>query len=189
MIILTGFGPYGKNKTNLSGQIVEKLDLSNLDFPVKKKVFPVIWNTSLRSLKNIITQDISNLKLIILLGIHESKRFNIEKFGWNIVFGKDIKGKFKFGLIQYNTPFLLKTTLNVNKFYSKLQLKEIKQISFSNYPGIYLCNYLYYWALLLSEKKYPVVFIHIPYKIELNTGVKVIENLIKAIISTHLDMN
>ncbi len=185
MIILTGFGPYGKNSINLSGEIVEKLELANLDFPLVKKRFPVIWDLSLNSLKNLLTQVNSNPKLVILLGIHESKKFRIEKCGWNFVFGKDIKNKFKLGLIRYNSPFILRTVLNINKLYSYLQLQDKKNISISNYPGMYLCNYIYYWALLLSQQKYPVIFIHIPHKIKLDIGTKVIEKLIKTIIFTH----
>jgi pyrrolidone-carboxylate peptidase len=188
LIILTGFGPYSKKTTNVSGEIVKKLELSNLDFSVVKKVFPVSWDLSLNSLRDLISQGDSNPKLVILLGIHEGKKFHIEKYGWNLVFGKDIKNKFKLGLIRYNFPFILRTILNINKIYTYLQLQDKKKISISNYPGLYLCNYIYYWTLLLSENKYPVVFIHIPYKIELNTGIMVIEELIKTIISTHTKM-
>ena len=183
MIILTGFGPYGKNTTNLSSEIVLKLELSNIDFPVLKKVFPVSWASSLNSLRNLLTHVASNPKLVILLGIHESKEFHIEKCGYNFVFGKDIKNKFKFGLIRYKFPLILRTVLNIDKSYSYLHDKV--KISISNYPGIYLCNYIYYWALLLSEQKYPVIFIHIPHKIKLDTGIKVIKRLIQRIFSTH----
>ena len=124
MILLTGFGPYGNNKNNLSGQIVKKLDSSSLDFPLVKLVFPVIWDLSLIFLKNLLIQVKSKQKLLILLGIHESKKFCIEKYGWNFAFGKDIKNKFKLGLIQYNLPFLLRTVLNTNKVYSYLPLKD-----------------------------------------------------------------
>lgn len=186
MIILTGFGPYGKNTTNLSSQIVTKLELSNVDLLVVKKFFPVSWDSSLNSLRNLLTHVKSNPKLVILLGIHESKKFHIEKCGWNFVFGKDIKNKFKFGLIRYKAPFILRTILNIDKSY--LYLYDKVKILISNYPGMYLCNYIYYWALLLSEQKYPVIFIHIPHKIELDTGTKVIEKLIQKFLSTHNNM-
>jgi len=122
----------------------------------------------------------------MLLGIHESKKFLIEKYGWNLVFCKDIKNKFKFGLIRYNSPFILRTILNIDKSYSYLH--DNVKISISNYSGMYLCNYIYYWALLFSEQKYPVIFIHIPHKIELDTGIKVIEKLIQKFLSTHNNM-
>jgi len=183
LIILTGFGPYGKDTTNLSSEIVLNLELSNVDFPVVKKVFPVSWASSLNSLRNLLTHVKSNPKLVILLGIHESKEFHIEKYGWNFVFGKDIKNKFKFGLIRYKSPFILRTIMNIDKPYSYLHNKV--KIAISNYSGMYLCNYIYYWALLLSGQKYPVIFIHIPHKIELDTGTKVIEKLIQKFLSTH----
>lgn len=188
MIVLTGFGPYGKNSVNLSGEIVKKFEYSSLNLPLVKKVFGVNWDLSLSSLRNLLTHVNPDPKLVILLGIHESKKFHIEKLGWNFAFGKDIKNRIKLGLIQYNSPMKLRTILNINKIYSYLQSEHRKRISISNYPGIYLCNYIYYWGLLLSEKKYPVVFIHIPYKIELSFGIKVIEKLIKTILSTHPNM-
>lgn len=188
LIILTGFRPYGKNTTNISGKIVDKLELVDLDFQLIKKVLPVIWDLSLISLKNLLTQTNSNPKLVILLGIHESEKFSIEKCGWNFAFGKDVNNKFKLGLIRLNSPFILKSIIDIKKLYSGLKLQDKKKISISNYPGTYLCNYIYYWNLLLSEKKYLVVFIHVPYKIKLNTGIIVIKNLIKTIISTHTNM-
>ena len=181
MIILTGFGPYGKNSINLSSEIVKKLELSKVDFPVVKSVFPVSWDSSLNSLRNLIASIKSNPKLIILLGIHERKEFHIEKCAWNFVFGKDINNKYKFGLIRYKSPYILRTILNIDKPY----LFDKAKILISNYPGMYLCNYIYYWALLLSEQKYLVVFIHIPHKIELDTGSRIIKILIKTILASH----
>ena len=183
MIILTGFGPYGKNTTNISGEIVKKLELTNLDFIVIKKVFPVNWDSSLYSLRKLLNQVKSQPKLVILLGIHESKKFNIEKCAWNFVFGKDVKNKFKFGMIRFKSPFILRTILNIDKSFLRLHNKV--KISISTYPGMYLCNYIYYWALVISEQKYPVIFIHIPHKIELNTGTKVIEKLIETSLPIH----
>ncbi|GAH15920.1 unnamed protein product, partial [marine sediment metagenome] len=43
-------------------------------------------------------------------------------------------------------------------------------------------------ALVLSEQKYPVIFIHIPHKIELGLGTKVVEKLIKIFLSTHRNL-
>ncbi len=186
MIILTGFGPYGKNATNLSGEIIQKLNISYLDYPVVKNVFPVSWGPSLHSLRKLLTNLNSIPKLVILLGIHESKKFKIEKYAWNCVFGKDINGKFKIGLIRLKFPLLLRTVLNINK--SCLSLHNKIKIKVSNYPGMYLCNFIYYWALVLSEQKYPVIFIHIPHKIELGLGTKVIEKLIKIFLSTHSNL-
>jgi len=183
LIILTGFGPYGKNTTNISSEIVKKLELTNLDFTVIKKVLPVSWDSGLYSLRKLLNQVKSKPKLVILLGIHESKKLNIEKYAWNFVFGKDVKNRFKFGLIRFKSPFILRTILNIDKSYLRLHNKV--KISISNYPGIYLCNYIYYWALVISEQKYPVIFIHIPHKIEINTGTKVIEKLIETSLSIH----
>jgi pyroglutamyl-peptidase len=183
LIILTGFGPYGKLTTNISGEIVKKLELSNLDLNVIKKVLPVRWDSSLYSLKSLLSQVKPQPKLVILLGIHESKKFNFEKYAWNFVFGKDVKNKFKFGLIRFKSPFMLRTIFNIDKSYLRLHNKV--KISISNYPGIYLCNYIYYWALVISEQKYPVIFIHIPHRIDINTGTDIIERFIKTSLSIH----
>lgn len=185
-MILVGFGPFGKSARNISGEIVKKIKLRNSNFQLIKKILPVSWKRSIDSYNKLLFSLKAPPKLVILLGVHSKKQIRIEKYGWNVAFGKDIDNRFKFGMIKYIFPFRIKTTLDIKKIYSILKNKM--DISLSNYAGAYLCNYLYYWGLSLSNFKYPVVFIHIPEKADLNLFVKLIKKILKIIIKMHFNV-
>ena len=74
--------------------------------------------------------------------------------------------------------------LNITKIYSSLKYKI--RLSISAFPGPYLCNYLYYWALYLSNQEYPVIFIHIPVNGNVDEYTKKIELILKLVIKLHL---
>jgi len=183
VIILTGFGPYGKYTTNLSSEIVENLQEDKFPFQFVRKIIPVSWKQSIKTYKKILSNLKSPPKMIILLGMHTNTRIHLERFGWNFKFGDDIENKIKFGPIKINAPLWIKTILNLNVLYS--HLKDKKLISISFFPGFYLCNYLYYWALYLSSKDYPVIFIHIPDKGRINEITEKIEKILDTIFKTH----
>ena len=183
MILLTGFGPFGKFTQNLSGEIVRKIKSKISNQNIIKKVLPVSWKLSLEVYKNILNLSKPHLKLVILSGIHSNKHIHIEKYGWNIAFGKDVDNKFKFGVIKYQFPLRVKTILDINHIYANF--KDRTNISISYFGGTYICNYLYYWALSFSNYEYPVVFVHLPYNLDLNTSVKKIEEIINIIIKEH----
>jgi pyrrolidone-carboxylate peptidase len=180
LIILTGYAPYGKYKSNLSSEIAEEFSFKNDNFTLKKEIIPVSWKRSIDSYKNLLLKLRSKPELVVLLGIHSSKKYHLERFGWNFKIGEDIERKFKIGFIKYWYPLRIKTTLNLNKTYS--YIKDKSKISISNYAGSYLCNYLYYWALYISNREYPVIFIHIPDKGNVSECVKKVRMIIKAII-------
>ena len=160
MILLIGFEKFGDYPQNISKQIV-------IDFPNKiknqsivKRVLPISWKESIRVYKQIIGR--SKFILIILTGIYSGKEILIEKYGWNIAFGIDNYHKFKIGPVKFLKPLRLKSGLDFSKINT--QIGEIDIVSLSSYPGFYLCNFLYYWALYLAKSRYPVVFIHLPVK-------------------------
>lgn len=183
MILLTGFGAYGIYLTNLSSEIVRNFKFDNERFQLAKKIIPVSWKQSIVSYKNILLNLRFKPDLVVLLGIHSSKQYRLERFGWNFKMGIDIEKKFKIGLIKIGLLPLIKTILNLNKILSVI--KDKSDFCVSNYPGSYLCNYLYYWALYLSNKEYPVIFIHIPANGNLFESLRKIEIILKAILKTH----
>ncbi|MFX1346257.1 MAG: hypothetical protein ACFFBC_09235 [Promethearchaeota archaeon] len=178
MILLTGFTRYGNYKENVSGLIVKNLVFKN--FNIKKVILPVSWNLSINSYKNILNKLEEKPKIVILLGIHSNKHYHLEKFSWNIAFGQDNGNHIKFGMIEKNLRLWLKTPLNVRKLYSFL--KNSIDIRISYFAGTYLCNYIYYWALLLSCNEYPALFIHIPENEKLSRGISFINMIIRTII-------
>lgn len=179
MIILTGFDPYDNYKKNISSLIVQNLEIVDLDITIKKEILPVSWKSSIKSYQDILNRLSREPKIVILLGIHSNKHYHLEKIGWNFAFGKDNDNLIKIGIIRYNVNLCLRTILNVRGLYSLL--KEKIDIKLSNFAGTYLCNYLYYWALSLSNNKYPVIFIHIPNKENLNRGIEIISTIIRTI--------
>ena len=180
MIILTGFGPFGKYKINLSSEIVNQLPSEFSGIQVIKGIIPVSWRESIVTYKQLISKLKLNPKLVILLGIHTKKKIHLEVYSWNFKVGDDTEKKFKFGPIKLYSPPWFKTIFNVNKIYANLE--DMTNISISNFPGLYLCNYLYYWALFLSKKEYPVIFIHIPYKGNISEYVQKVEMIIRSMI-------
>lgn len=183
MIILTGFGPFNKDFRNLSGEIVKNFPSKIQKYPIIKRILPVSWKRCVESYKSLIATLESKPKLVILLGIHSSKDFHLEKFGWNYKFGQDIDNKFKFGMIKHCFSYRIKTILNINKIF--INLRDKRSILVSWFPGLYLCNFIYYWALNISNQEYPALFIHIPESGELNKSIKKVEMIMRAIINVH----
>ena len=178
MILLTGFDRYGSYKENLSGLIIKNLDIKDLN--LKKEVLPVSWKLSLNSYKNLLNKLGKKPKIVILLGIHSNPHYHLEKIGWNFAFGQDNGNNIKFGLIKNNFHLWLRTPLNLRELYPLL--KNTINIRISYFAGTYLCNYIYYWALLLSCNKYPTLFIHIPDNEKLSRGINFVNKIIRTII-------
>jgi pyrrolidone-carboxylate peptidase len=189
LIILTGFGPFDEYKVNLSSEIVNHLPFEFSGIQVIKAIIPVSWRESIKTYKQLFYKLKLNPELVILLGIHTKNKIHLEVYGWNFKVGNDEEKKFKFGPIKLYSPPWIKTILNVNKIYADLE--DMTNISISYFPGLYLCNYLYYWALILSQKEYPVIFIHIPCKGNISEYVQKIEMIIQSMIGIHLkgDLN
>ena len=180
MIILTGFERYGKYSYNLSSEIVRNFKDKLDEYLIKKVILPVAWKKSIDLYKEILLRVEKNPKLVILLGIYSNNSISIENIAWNFAIGNDIENKVKFGPIRLCSTLYIKTDLDLKKIYSILRDKI--KIQISNSPGLYLCNYLYYWALYLSNKSYPVIFIHIPHNGKLDRYIRKIETIIKLII-------
>jgi len=186
-IFLFGFGPFGKYTKNNSGEIVQNFNFQvEEEIQIKKKILPVSWKESVKSYKSLLLNIGYKPKLVILLGIHTSKYLHLEQKGCNIAFGRDIENRLKIGPINYKSPLYLRSILNIRKIF--LELRKKLNVSLSYFAGLYLCNYIYYWALLISKKQYPVIFIHIPYNERLNVGIEKIRVIINTIIKLHYNM-
>ncbi len=115
------------------------------------------------------------------MGIHSKKRIYLEKVSLNWVFGKDVDGFYKMGFINIKKSLKFNTILNIKEIYKAL--KYSLRLSISYFPGFYLCNYIYYWALDISKDKYPVIFIHIPGKGKLEDYLSYIKRIIEEILN------
>jgi pyrrolidone-carboxylate peptidase len=186
-IVLTGFGPFGGSKLNISSEIVRNFPSKLQNLPIVKKKLQVSWEKSIKAYISLQACLKREPLLVVLLGIHSHKNYHIEKYGWNFRFGQDIERIFKFGPIMYNLLSKIKTILDVKQIFSALQ--DHSNMLISVFPGFYLCNFIYFSALYMSNQEYPVIFIHIPESEELTKGIMNIENLIRTIIKIHFKQN
>ncbi len=182
MIVLTGFEKFGEYPLNISEQIVRNFPESFGGFLFTKKVLPVSWKRSIIDYKRILYKLKSDPSLIILTGVYLGKKILIERFGWNLAFGLDNENKFRIGIVKFKEYMRLKSVLNVEKIISNM--KSIKNISLSSYAGLFLCNYIYFWALYLAKGNYPVIFIHLPIKGNINTIKKQFHSIVEIILAS-----
>lgn len=160
MILLAGFEKFSNYKINLSEVVVYNFEIRLLGHQVKKLILPVSWKRSNSCYKNFVSQLGKNPDLVILLGIHSGSKIRIERYSWNFSFGLDEDNKFRFCPINLIPKIRFNPKFNINRI-KNLKSDEIN-LEFSSFMGFFLCNYVYFNALLLSAKNYPVIFIHIP---------------------------
>jgi len=187
MILLVGFERFGKISQNNSEIIVRKFPNTINHLSIQKKILPVIWKKSIELYTKILSSLGSFPDFVLLLGIHSGKKVFIERFGWNLAYGIDNNYRFKFGFIKFGKPIRIVTSINLKNLYRLNKKKKI--FSISSYPGFYLCNFIYYWALFLAKKKYPVLFVHIPQSGNLDEQLMLIKEIIKVIFEWRLIQN
>ena len=179
MILFIGFEKFGQYSQNPSENIVRSFPKKIQDQIFVKKILPVSWKRSHSIYRDLIKR--KKYHLVILTGVYAGKKILIERFGWNLAFGLDNYHKFKLGYIQLLKPIRLKSTINLVDLINQIHDHDI--ISISSYAGTYLCNFIYYWALYLAQEKYPVIFIHIPSKANLEVIKKRFYQIIRALIN------
>ncbi|MFX1492955.1 MAG: hypothetical protein ACFFBZ_01595, partial [Promethearchaeota archaeon] len=149
MIILTGFEKFGEYALNISEEIVRNFPDNFEDSIFTKKVLPVSWKKCFKDYERILYRIKSNPRLVILTGGYSGKNILIERYGWNLAFGLDNENKFRIGIIKFKKFLRLKSILNLKKIISNMN--STRNISLSSYAGLFICNYLYYSALLLAK--------------------------------------
>ena len=179
-ILLTGFEKFDNISSNLSGEIVRYFDDKFQQYFIEKIILPVSWKRSVELYLKFLKSIKLKPNLVILMGIHSKKRIYLERLSLNWGFGKDMDGFYKMGFINMKKPLKFNTTLNIKEIYKIL--KNSLRLSISYYPGFYLCNYIYYWALDISKNEYPVIFIHIPRKGKLEDYLSYIKKIIEEIL-------
>jgi pyrrolidone-carboxylate peptidase len=161
MIILVGFESFGTSKSNISQDIVNKFDNHFISHKIQKIILPVSWKRSINKYTSTLKRVKQKPELVVFFGAYTKKNIRIEKNAWNLSFGIDEDRKFRFGFVKFSYLIRIKSILNLDQ----LDRKKFKyKIDISSFPGSYLCNYMYFKALKISEKNYPVIFIHLPSK-------------------------
>ena len=173
VIYFLAFKEFAHYKKNITESISKLFPDFFHNIKIEKKVLPVSWKYCENFiLKNSIFKQEGHSCLLIL-GMHERECFSLEMNSLNFCFGKDINGMFKFGRIFRKAPILIKTNLSFNSFFRNSILSKILKISF--YPGIYLCNFVYYLSLYSFASKFPIILVHVPKKVELTHALNIIK--------------
>ncbi|MBD3227220.1 MAG: hypothetical protein GF329_03445 [Candidatus Lokiarchaeota archaeon] len=181
MIVLTGFEKFGHFTENLSEKITQIFPETIQDIPIIKKVLPVSWRFCFEVYKNLLKTINIKPELVVMMGVYLGKRILIERYGWNIAIGLDYYNKYRFGFIKLTDPLRETPNIDFKKLISIIN--KPNKISLSSYPGFYLCNYIYFQALYMGKGNYPIVFIHLPSKWDIQDLKNNIIHIINVIIS------
>ena len=163
-MLLTGFGAFSNIDPNPSSILVNyfpeheviPVSMSAVDLFLKKKVFAKQIHFGVND-----TSD----KITIETCAYNEKNFRISDIDGITANGEIIEGGFKILETKFNLSSIIESDL----------------IQFSNDPGRFVCNYLYYKSLMNSRGN--SLFIHIPpfEKIPLNIQINVIREILASI--------
>ena len=160
MIVLTGFEKFSRYKMNLSETLVNQFEDQIGNNQILKAILPVSWKRSILCYKNKVSNLSELPNLVILLGIYSGPEVRIERYSWNVSVGLDEDNKFRLSPIKLMAKLRIKMALTLKNITS-IEIQRPKVV-YSNYMGTFLCNYVYFKAMLIAAGRYPVMFIHIP---------------------------
>lgn len=165
-LLLTGFEPFGGEKTNPSLEAVKQLDGYQVgDITVKSIELPVAWE----KVTPILTEAISTHNPDIIISVGQAggrAKIAVERVGINICFGKDNYDVPRNGEpIVEGAPDGYFASLSVVALATAINDSGIPAYV-SNTAGTYLCNYtLYTLEHHIRTHNLPIesCFIHIPF--------------------------
>lgn len=165
-LLLTGYEPFLKFKTNPTQAAVESLEGKIIgDYKIIGRVYPVAF----KEINSLIEQDIEAVEpdAVLSLGLASGiSSVHLERIAINTIDGREDNTGFK--------PNGEKIYENgADGLFSKLPLKQLETallnenipVNISNSAGTYLCNNLMYSELYyLQQKKLdiPAGFVHVP---------------------------
>ncbi len=159
MIVISGFGPFGRFDVNPSWEAAKNIDTA------KKFLVPVTYREAKEYAEKIIDL---RPDAVIALGLSaSSKEFRVEKVAINVMYAKipDNEGVIAKGEKIFND--------GENCYFSNVPVFEL--VTYLNSEGVpaipsfsagaYICNAFYYSLLYFREKKNcnaKIVFVHVP---------------------------
>lgn len=171
-LLLTGFEPFGGEKTNPSLEAVKQLDGYSIgDITVKSIELPVSWDRVTSMLNDAFSTH--NPDIIISVGQAGGRaKIAVERIGINICFGKD-----NYDIARNGEPVVQDAP---DGYFSSLPVVSLATAIndagipayVSNTAGTYLCNYaLYTLEHIIRTGNLPIkaTFIHIPFLPEQTT--------------------
>ena len=180
LILLTGFEKFNKLNYNLSALILSKFPNHIRNIQVEKIILPVKWKSCLDHLHKKLTSTPCVPNLILLTGIHDKNYISVEKRAFNFQLGFDVEGRFRCNFINLKLPLSIMSNIDFTKLL-KIS-KEDKIFRLSDYPGLFLCNCLYYNALNYYKQESYVVFIHFPSSASITSCISILTLIINSIL-------
>ena len=166
-ILITGFEPYWDYPENSSWAVAEKVTACGmLGVDVVAEQMPVSFERVATAIRNAVEKHRPDL--IIMLGQSGgSDRVKLERVALNMM---DSKLADNDGFIpneepiNTNTPTALFTNMPIKSLRTAIEEQGVA-VKISNSCGLYVCNRLYYEALLLCQEQPQIraIFVHLPF--------------------------
>ena len=163
-VLVTGFEPFGNNIENSSWVVANKVVTQNT-FDIALELMPVSFKRVAKVLRTAVAKH--NPNLIIMLGqAGSSDTVRLERIAINMM---DARSADNDGFIpdeepiSIETPAALFTNTDIKQLYNAIGKKGIP-VKISNSCGLYVCNRIYYEALMLCNEvnKMKAIFVHLP---------------------------
>lgn len=156
-VLLTGFKPFQGRAVNGSETLVGAISGKVIsEHRIETEVFPVSWDSLLHRLEN----SIARVDPVLILGLGEGKKDYpcFENFAVNQAEGPDVDGRVPGeSLFEHFDLPVRKTSMACEKsWFTGLPTPVAR----SENAGAYLCNFLFYKAIALSNAR--VGFLHLP---------------------------
>lgn len=159
-LLLTAFEPFGGNTTNITEQVLERIETIGEGCELSKLILPVSYSRAPISLRRAI-ENVHPDAILLLGQCAASEKNRLERFAINMMDSSknDNDGISHFEQIIYPySPLALRTTFQLHSMVENIISAPIPLI-ISNSAGLYVCNCAYYEALYNNPQS---VFIHIP---------------------------
>lgn len=165
-ILITGFEPFGSNDENSSWVVANKVATQNTSgIDIALELMPVSFRSVAKTLRTAVTRQ--NPDLLIMLGqAGSSDKVRLERIAINMM---DARNADNDGFIpdeepiNTETPVALFTNTDIKQLYNAIAEQSIP-VKISNSCGLYVCNRIYYEALMLCNEinKMKAIFVHLP---------------------------
>lgn len=171
-ILLTGFEPFGRVRSNPSERIVQTIARSNASPKHKAsdtivaEVLPVEFAAAEKKIRRLIRRERPDA--VLCLGVAAAReRICLERIALNMddEASPDNAREVRTGRrIVRGAPLAYETTLPITRMLAALKKRGIRA-RISNHAGTYVCNHVFYAARHETEKikkKIPCGLIHVP---------------------------
>ena len=159
-ILLTAFEPFGGAESNITQSVLSLLPDSIADWAIEKVCLPVSFERAHIVLREAITT--YSPDVVIMLGqCPTGENIRLERFAINMM--DSTKGDNDGYIpdeetIYADQPLALQTPLPIKEL-ERFCIDNVQPVQVSNSAGLYVCNRVYYEALLLHKQ---AIFVHIP---------------------------